>query len=232
MIDRHHGSAGGELGSPFLRRAWLRRNRGESSRRLLAAEAVPFRLARDGLVCVGGMASALGDGHGRELITAPLSGDRCFAYELTIGLFRERTFPAAWVRFASGVSFRLHDGCEWGHIEMAEVHAMGPMTPDVWRGPPCALSVRVRRQVEQIFHPDRPRAPGIEALLGRHGVTNPGRFRRIELRERRIIAGDRIKALGLGQREHHPDGDRDGYRAPPLRYIVRAGDGELLLGDP
>lgn len=228
VIGRHHGAS---TGDELLRRAWLRRNTLGVSRRLLAAQPVAFRLAAEGPVCVRGTVSPLEGDRGERCLIAPLSGQPCLAYELSIAFFRERTHPEAWLRHARGSAFRLDDGVDWALIDPGEPPA-GPVVVRDPRHASPGLSVRVRPRMEGLLHPDRDRAPHLEAILEQLVSAAPRRCKLMELNEARIVPGDRIKVLGFGAREAHPDGVRAGPRDPPLRYVVAAADGQLILGDP
>jgi hypothetical protein len=59
-------------------------------------------------------------------------------------------------------------------------------------------------------------------------ASNAGPRGQPPLAEAAIFVGDEVTVVGVGTREVVAAGESTGYRAPPTRYVVRAGSGSVL----
>jgi hypothetical protein len=50
----------------------------------------------------------------------------------------------------------------------------------------------------------------------------------IAVHEAALFVGDEVSVVGVGRREVTPDGERAGFRSPPMEYVVRPGGDDLL----
>ena len=139
-------------------------------------------------------------------LVAPLSGARCVLYDVSLALGqRLRDGLAGHRREVAGARFLMHG-------------AEGPVLVEMSRA-----SVRLRRgAVRRLRLGDEPAADErVRALYERLGRTLPRR-RLVAGRERRLVAGDRVRVVGLLEDVPDARGLPGGYRSPPLQPFLEA----------
>lgn len=156
----------------------------------------------------GEWAHVVGVAVGRETLTSPLTGRPCLGYRYVIEAYEED--GSVEVRAEDCVSFSLAtDGIE------AAVE--GPFVFG------CSLATV-----------DREARSGLRDILRREGKAAwaDRRDDRLSVREALLSANDQVAVVGQVSLEVHPQGERDSFRDPPTRRIVRGtSERPVLLAD-
>jgi hypothetical protein len=154
------------------------------------------------------------------LLTAPLSGTACVAFDALVG-DRAGDGGEPPTRVYRATSFTLDDGTGRALVRL---HLAGPH-PELGlddAGPP-ELSCALRRTDVTVYGPIQTDQPAIEAALRRLEFGWAGAAQRVRLCEGWLRPGDIVSVVGYGRCEVDPTGQRQGYRDPGRRYLVTHG---------
>jgi hypothetical protein len=156
----------------------------------------------------GEHAHVAGTARGPATLTSPLTGRTCIGYRYVVEFYDED-----WIVVAQGrdcLPFRLtEDGIE-SAVEGPFVFGLDPVLVD------------------------RAAQPGLQAVL-RHPEDKARAKRggdKVRAREALLVEGGKVSVLGQVSVEVHPQGERESFRDPPTRRIIRGLlTRPVLLGD-
>lgn len=162
----------------------------------------------------GRLARVVGVVHAAETLVAPLSGERCVYYEVTVRPLDGST--RSIVHEQRGVPFVLADETGRALVDPAVSRAF------------------IVQELEEsgTFDSSSPRQ---YELLARHGKASKRALsrQRIVYREAIIAPGETISVTGEGVREPDPDAPQSGYREPAPTRLRMSGSAQvpLLMSD-
>lgn len=156
----------------------------------------------------GEWAHVAGIARGRETLTSPLTGRECIGYRYVVEFYDE-----GWLVVGRGgdcLPFRLAD-------DGIETSVEGPFV--------FGLDLVLVDRAIQTGLQDVLRHPEDKARAKRGGD-------KVRAKETLLVEGGRLSLLGQVSLEVHPQGERESFRDPPTRRIIRGTAGRpVLLAD-
>jgi hypothetical protein len=211
-VVRGADGAGAVGPDPFRRRQLWKRKRG-IQKELASRPRARIGEASGAALRVTGRVEAQGD-----LLTAPVSGRRCVAFQLRVEEWREQNRLARWhllLDLQDARSFGLGDETGEAFVDAGAPFILA-LTFDEHGGDDPSNAIEAARM------------KALDGLIGpppKRLRASPGRLR---YREGVINEGDLVSVAGSGARELNPGGRSPNFRDPPMWLVLRGTDEEPL----